>query len=66
MIDAFEILRNSDSLDYHNGTTMNFETGAERRSNPSNTAKIWPFGVIRRGIAVVRIFIGTQRVEGLQ
>jgi hypothetical protein len=29
MIDAFEILRNFDSLGYHNGTTMNFETGAE-------------------------------------
>jgi hypothetical protein len=34
MIDAFEILRNSDSSGYHNGTTMNFETGAELRSNP--------------------------------
>jgi hypothetical protein len=39
MINAFEILRNSDSSDYHNGTTMNFETGAERRSNPSKTAE---------------------------
>jgi hypothetical protein len=43
MIDAFEILRNSDFSDYHNGTTMNFETGGERRWKPSKTAKRWPF-----------------------
>jgi hypothetical protein len=38
MIVAFEILRNSGSSAYHNETTMNFETEAKRRSNPSKTA----------------------------
>jgi hypothetical protein len=43
MIDAFEILRNSELSGYHNGTTMNFEIGAERRFNLSETAKTWSF-----------------------
>jgi len=43
MIDALEILRNSDSSGYHSGTTTIFETGPKSRSNPSKTAKTWSF-----------------------
>lgn len=62
MIDAFEILRNSDSSDYHNGTTINFETGGERRSNPSKTAKRWPFWSCGAGLRLLG-FLVAQRVK---
>jgi hypothetical protein len=66
MIDAFEILRNSDSSGYHNGTTMNFETGPNYDPTPRKLRKHGPFGVMRRRRTVVTVFIEARRAEGLQ
>jgi hypothetical protein len=66
MIDAFEILRNSDSSGYHNGSKMNLEMGPNEDLTCRKLRKIWYFGAMRRRLAVGTAIAEGRRAESLQ